>query len=58
MAVCWASLVGALVWIWLGPGALLYLAFAFGVAGAAVYYALAREPRPATADLTRASRLS
>jgi MFS family permease len=65
VAVCWASLVGALVWAWLGPGALLSLAFVFGAAGAAVYYALAREPRPATAGetagegrLTRPSRLS
>jgi len=58
VAVCWASLVGALVWVWLGPGALLGLAFVFGAAGAAVYYALAREPRPAAADLTGASRLS
>jgi predicted MFS family arabinose efflux permease len=65
VAVCWASLVGALVWVWLGPGALLYLAFAFGAAGAAVYYGLAREPRAAAVDtpgstdgLTRPSRLS
>lgn len=64
VAVCWASLVGALVWIWAGPGALLGLAFAFGAVGAAVYYALAREPRvtadtPAGTDgLTRPSRLS
>jgi MFS family permease len=65
VAVCWASLVGALVWVWLGPGALLYLAFGFGVAGAAVYYLLAREPRPAAPEpategggLTRPSRLS
>jgi len=65
VAVCWASLVGALVWVWLGPGALLYLAFAFGAAGAAVYYALAREPRAvrtgnAAGDgrLTRPSHLS
>jgi MFS family permease len=36
IAICWASLVGALVWVWLGPQALLYLAFAFGCAGAAV----------------------
>ena len=61
VAVCWASLVGALVWVWLGPGALLYLAFAFGAAGAAVYYALAREPRAAAAEepagLTRPSRV-
>jgi MFS family permease len=64
VAVCWASLVGALVWMWAGPGALLGLAFGFGAVGAAVYYALAREPRAATAEradgdaLTRPSRLS
>ena len=65
VAVCWASLVGALVWAWLGPEALLYLAFVFGAAGAAIYYALAREPRAAIgevsadkAGLTRPSRLS
>ena len=58
VAVCWASLAGALVWIWLGPGALLGLAFVFGGAGAAVYYGLAREPRAAAADgLTRPSHL-
>jgi hypothetical protein len=38
VAICWASLVGALVWFWRGPEALLYLAFAFGCAGAAVFY--------------------
>ena len=58
VAVCWASLVGALVWVWLGPSVLLGLAFAFGVAGAVIYYALAREPRPASGELTRAAHLS
>jgi len=58
VAVCWASLVGALVWVWLGPSVLLGLAFAFGVAGAVIYYALAREPRPGSGELTRASHLS
>jgi MFS family permease len=65
VAICWASLVGALVWAFLGPDALLYLAFAFGVAGAAVYYLLAREPRRAAepttttpGGLTRPSRFS
>jgi hypothetical protein len=58
VAVCWASLVGALVWGWLGPSVLLGLAFAFGVAGAVIYYALAREPRPASGELTRAAHLS
>jgi predicted MFS family arabinose efflux permease len=43
VAVCWASLVGALVWWGMGPEALLYLAFGFGCAGAAVFYLFARE---------------
>jgi predicted MFS family arabinose efflux permease len=43
IAICWSSLIGALVWFWLGPQALLYLAFAFGCAGAAVFYLYARE---------------
>ena len=43
LAISWASLVGALVWFALGPEALLYLAFAFGCAGAAVFYGYARE---------------
>jgi MFS family permease len=65
VAVCWASLVGALVWIWLGPSALLVLAFLLGVVGTAVYYVLAREPGATTAGspaagggLTGPSRLS
>jgi predicted MFS family arabinose efflux permease len=44
VAICWASLVGALVWYALGPEPLLYLAFAFGCAGATVFYLFAREP--------------
>jgi predicted MFS family arabinose efflux permease len=43
IAICWSSLIGALVWFWLGPQALLYLAFAFGCAGAGVFYLYARE---------------
>jgi MFS family permease len=43
VAICWASLVGALVWFWFGPDALLYLAFGFGCAGAAVFYLWVRE---------------
>jgi hypothetical protein len=35
--------IGAVVWFWLGPHALLYLAFAFGCAGAAVFYLYTRE---------------
>jgi len=44
IAICWASLIGALVWFWLGSQALLYLAFAFGCTGAAVFYLYARQP--------------
>jgi predicted MFS family arabinose efflux permease len=43
VAICWSSLVGALVWFLLGPHALLYLAFAFGCAGAAIFYLYTRE---------------
>jgi len=43
IAICWASIIGAAVWFWLGPHALLYLAFAFGCAGAAVFYLYTRE---------------
>src|SRR5262249_24380742 len=45
VAICWASLVGAVVWFWLGPDALLYLAFGVGCAGAAVFYLWVREPK-------------
>ncbi len=45
LAICSSPLVGALVWFWLGPGALLYLAFGFGCVGAAVFYLSARERR-------------
>jgi MFS family permease len=43
VAICWSSLAGALIWFWLGPTALLYVAFAFGCGGAALFYLLARE---------------
>jgi len=46
VAICWASLIGAIVWFWLGPQALLYLAFAFGCAGAAIFYLYTRERTP------------
>ena len=46
LAICWASLVGAFVWYAFGPGPLLYLAFAIGCFGAAVFYLLVREPAP------------
>jgi predicted MFS family arabinose efflux permease len=44
VAVCWASLVGALVWYAFGPAHLLYLAFAVGALGAAIFYFLVRQP--------------
>lgn len=44
IAICWASLVGSLVWYAFGPEQLLYLAFAFGCLGAAVFYLFARAP--------------
>ena len=50
VAICWASLVGALVWFWWGPDALLYLAFGFGCVGAAIFYLSAREPRAARSE--------
>jgi hypothetical protein len=40
--------VGALVWYALGPDQLMYLAFAFGCAGAAVFYLFARDSLPAS----------
>ena len=49
VAICWASLVGALVWWWRGPDALLYLAFGFGCAGAAIFYWWARQTDQAPA---------
>jgi predicted MFS family arabinose efflux permease len=42
LAICWASLVGALIWQTWGPGPLLYAAFGFGVIGAGIFYAFAR----------------
>lgn len=47
VAICWASLVGAVVWYAFGPDALLYAAFALGCLGALVFYVLVREPTPA-----------
>ena len=42
-AISCASLVGALIWFWLGPSALLYFAFGVGCAGAAVFYLWVRD---------------
>ena len=52
VAICWASLLGAVVWYVFGPEQLLYLAFAFGCAGAAVFYLFAREPVPSAVPIT------
>lgn len=46
VAICVAPLVGAGCWLWLGPEALLHLAFGFGVLGAAVFYLCVQEPFP------------
>ncbi len=43
VAVCSASLVGARGWSRWGPDVLLFLAFACGCVGAAVFYLFARE---------------
>ena len=48
IAICWASLVGALIWFVLGPDPLLYFACAFGCVGAAVFYVSVRAPGEAT----------
>jgi predicted MFS family arabinose efflux permease len=37
-AICWASLAGAGIWYLFGPEVLLYVAFALGCVGAAVFY--------------------
>jgi MFS family permease len=39
-AICSASLVGAGLWYWFGPQALLYTAFALGCVGAGLFYLL------------------
>ena len=43
VAICSASLIGALIWFGFGPHALLYLACAFGCAGAVVFYLWVRD---------------
>jgi predicted MFS family arabinose efflux permease len=40
--ICWAALVGGVVWYHFGPERLLYLAFGIGVVGAGVYFLLCR----------------
>jgi predicted MFS family arabinose efflux permease len=41
-AICSASLVGAVIWFYFGPQSLLYIAFALGCVGAAVFYLFCR----------------
>jgi MFS family permease len=53
--ICWASLVGALVWYAFGPEHLLYLAFAIGCLGAGVFYLFVREPAPEPVVIVGAS---
>src|SRR5262249_42883352 len=53
--ICWASLVGALVWYAFGPEHLLYLAFAIGCLGAGVFYLFVREPTPEPVVIVGAS---
>jgi MFS family permease len=55
LAICWASLVGALVWYAFGPEPLLYLAFALGCLGTLVFYLLVREPAPPPVAVVGAS---
>jgi MFS family permease len=49
-AICWASLVGAVVWYFWGPETLLYAAFGLGCVGAAVFYVFCRSPVDAEAE--------
>lgn len=46
--ICWASLVGAVLWFQFGPDVLLYSAFGLGVLGALVFYTLGRTSTVAT----------
>ncbi len=43
-AICSASLAGAALWFMFGPQVLLYVAFALGCIGAAVFYLFCRSP--------------
>jgi MFS family permease len=43
MAICWAPLVGAILWYGGGPKTLLYAAFGMGCLGAALYYMFCRK---------------
>jgi len=43
VAICSASLIGALLWFWLGPEALLCVAFGFGCVGTVVFYVWVRD---------------
>ena len=57
VAICWSSLVGAGVWYAFGPDALLYLAFAFGCVGAAIFYRWVRQPTTVIAVATAGQRI-
>lgn len=53
--VSWSAIVGAALWVWLGPDPLLYVACGFGVVGAAIFYLLGvtrqtEEPAPQAKD--------
>src|SRR5262245_5830335 len=50
-AICTASLAGAVIWFLLGPQMLLYVAFALGCIGAALFYLFCRSPSEPVAQL-------
>lgn len=50
-AICSASLAGAGIWYLFGPQALLYVAFALGCIGAAVFYTFCRSPEESNVEL-------
>ncbi len=51
-AVCWASLLGAVLWYQVGPEMLLYTAFGLGCIGAAVFYLFCRNPVDQSSQVT------
>src|SRR5262249_18920111 len=51
LVICWASLVGAWIWLTWGPQTLFQAAFGFGIIGAGIFYTLARQrTTPALVD--------
>jgi predicted MFS family arabinose efflux permease len=50
-AICTASLAGAVIWFLFGPQMLLYVAFALGCVGAALFYLFCRSPSVPMAQL-------